>query len=81
MSEPKTPSQKTAEQRAARRRFIKVAGAGALAVPVMETITGKDLLTVSAQAQTGAPQGFDGAMTGTIDLPASPGANRRRVWR
>jgi hypothetical protein len=49
-----------------RRRLLKVAGAVALAGPVMETLTGKDLLTRSAQAQSVSGLGMDGPMSGTI---------------
>jgi hypothetical protein len=49
-----------------RRRLLKVAGAVALAGPVMQTLTGKDLLTRSAQAQSVNGQGMDGPMSGTI---------------
>ncbi|MDD3518462.1 MAG: hypothetical protein PHQ14_08940 [Chromatiales bacterium] len=41
-----------------RRRFLKAAGATALAVPVMETLSGQGLLVRSARAQSaGGGQG------------------------
>jgi hypothetical protein len=55
-----------ARGRGGRRRFIKAAGAAAIAVPVMESLTGHDILTMSAKAQTAGAQGFDGPLTGTI---------------
>jgi hypothetical protein len=55
--------------RTGRRRFIKAAGATAVAVPVMETLTGRDILTMSARAQTAGSQAFDGPMTGTLAAP------------
>ena len=55
--------------RTGRRRFIKAAGAAAVAVPVMETLTGRDILTMSAKAQTAGSQAFDGPMTGTLAGP------------
>lgn len=65
---PSTDKAGAADARAARRRFLKLTGAAALAVPVIESVTGKDLLTVSAQAQTAGPNDVNGAFTGTIDL-------------
>ena len=69
----KTPADrveaKTEDARAARRRFLKASGAMALAVPVIESVTGRDLLTVSAQAQSGGQQGINGAFTGDVSDP------------
>lgn len=69
MSADRQTSAEQAHQtkRAARRRFLKVAATGVVAAPVIESITGKQLLTVSAQAQTVSGQGIDGAFTGTLD--------------
>ena len=55
------------DARAARRRFLKVAGAGAVAVPVIESLTGAELLTRAARAQTGEEEGLQGFMIGTFD--------------
>jgi hypothetical protein len=56
----------TSDRRAARRRFLKVAGAAAVAAPVIESLTGVELVTTAARAQSDEPQGFDGAMAGDI---------------
>ena len=61
-----TPAAPASTSAPARRRFLKVAGTAAVAVPVMETLTGRDLLTTSANAQTAGAQAFDGPMTGTV---------------
>lgn len=55
------------DARAARRRFLKASGAIALAVPVIESVTGKDLLTISARAQTSGFEGINGAFTGSVE--------------
>ena len=64
-SDTKTGEPDTIE-RAARRRFIKTVGAAGIAVPVIETLTGQDLLTTAAKAQTAPSGGLDGPMTGVI---------------
>lgn len=61
-----TSESASARGRGGRRRFIKTAGAAAIAVPVMESLTGHDILTMSAKAQTAGAQAFDGPLTGTI---------------
>ena len=51
---------------AARRRFLKTAGATVVAIPVMQTLAGRDMMVVSAQGQTAPLQGFGGPMAGPI---------------
>lgn len=51
---------------AARRRFLKTAGATVVAIPVMQTLAGRDMMVVSAQAQTAPLQGLGGPMAGPI---------------
>jgi hypothetical protein len=51
---------------AARRRFLRTAGATVVAIPVMQTLAGRDMMVVSAQAQTAPLQGFGGPMAGPI---------------
>ena len=45
------------EQGESRRRFIKKAGTAGLAVPVITTLAGKELLTRSAHAETPGDDG------------------------
>jgi hypothetical protein len=62
-----TPEVEAREKaKAARRRFLKVAAAGVAAAPVIESLTGTNLMVVSAQAQTIQGQGLNGPMTGSL---------------
>jgi hypothetical protein len=63
---PAAPAAPASTAAPARRRFLTIAGTAAVAVPVMETLTGHDLLTTSAKAQTAGSQAFDGPLTGTL---------------
>lgn len=51
-SEDGSPEREGAVAGSERRRFLKAAGATALAVPVMETLSGRGLLIRSARAQS-----------------------------
>ncbi len=67
MKETQTDQQKKTQE--SRRRFLKKAGAIAVAVPVMESLSKEGILVRSAHAQTAQFDGLGGPMAGSIFEP------------
>ena len=65
----KTQEDTKEQARESRRRFLKKAGAIAVAVPVMESLSKEGILIRSAHAQTGQFDGLGGPMAGPIFEP------------
>ncbi|MGE0702638.1 MAG: twin-arginine translocation signal domain-containing protein [Vicinamibacterales bacterium] len=65
----KTQENEQEQAKESRRRFLKKAGAIAVAVPVMESLSKEGILIRSAHAQTAQFDGLGGPMAGPIFEP------------